>query len=140
MNPATGGEAVTRTVDRNYWLDYFQTYNSKRYDDLVNHFYTEAPTFQNPKYQLAGRRAIADFFRQQHQNVTETLTPVTVIITPEVAALELDAVFSADRDLPQFYVMPLAPGVEVKMKMAAFYHLERDRIAHAYVYWMRPAA
>ena len=53
---------MTRKVDQNYWNEYFQTYNAKKYDDLVNNFYTENPTFQNPKYQLAGRRAIADFF------------------------------------------------------------------------------
>jgi len=130
---------MTRKVDENYWNDYFQTYNAKRYDDLVNNFYTNGPTFQNPKYRLAGRSAIANFFKEQHLEVTEILTPITVIITPEVAALELDAVFSSTRDLPHFYVYPLKSGVEVRMGMAAFYHLEGDRIAHARVYWLKPA-
>lgn len=130
---------MVRKVDAQYWQEYFQTYNAKRYDDLVNNFYTEHPTFQNPKYKLAGRQAIADFCKQQHTDVNETLTPITVVITPDVAALELDGVFSSDKDLPAFYVMPLTRGVEIKMGMAAFYHLEGDRIAHARVYWMRPA-
>jgi hypothetical protein len=128
-----------RKVDREYWNEYFKTYNAKRYDDLVNNFYTDHPTFHNPKYQLQGRQAIADFFKSQHTDVNETLTPITVIITPEVAALELDGVFSSDKDLPNFYVHPLSRGVEVKMGMAAFYHLEGDRIAHARVYWLKPA-
>ncbi|RJR33393.1 MAG: nuclear transport factor 2 family protein [Deltaproteobacteria bacterium] len=130
---------MPREVNRAYWDEYFQTYNQKRYDDLVNYFYTDNPTFQNPKYQLAGRRAIANFFKGQHLEVTEILTPITVIITREVAALELDAVFSSTKDLPQFYVFPLKSGVEVRMGMAAFYHLEGDRIAHARVYWLKPA-
>jgi hypothetical protein len=129
---------MMRKVDAQYWQEYFQTYNAKRYDDLVNNFYAEQPTFQNPKYKLAGRQAIADFFKQQHADVNESLTPITVVITPEVAALELDGVFSADKDLPKFYVMPLSRGVEVKMGMAAFYHLKGDRIAHARVYWLKP--
>lgn len=130
---------MVRKVDRQYWQEYFKTYNAKRYDDLVNNFYTEHPTFQNPKYKLNGRRAIADFFRQQHTDVNETLTPITVVITPEVAALELDGVFSSEKDLPGFYVHPITRGVEFKMGMAVFYHLEGNRIAHARVYWMKPA-
>ncbi len=58
--------------------------------------------------------------------MTEILTPINVIITPEVAALELDAVFSPTKDLPQFYVFPLKSGVEVRMGMAAFYHMEES--------------
>jgi len=131
---------MVRKVDQGYWQEYFKTYNAKRYDDLVNNFYTERPTFQNPKYKLAGRQAIADFFRQQHAEVNETLTPITVVLTPELAALELDAVFYSDKDLPGFYVQPLTRGVKFNMGMAAFYHLEGDRIAQARVYWMKPAA
>jgi len=131
---------MMRKVDREYWQEYFETYNAKRYEDLVQNFYAEHPTFQNPKYKLAGRQSIADFFREHHIDVNETLTPITVVLTPEVAALELDAVFSASRDVPDFYVHPITRGVEVKMGMAAFYHLEGDRIAHVRVYWLKPAA
>lgn len=130
---------MTRKVDKDYWNDYFQTYNAKRYAELVNNFYTENPSFQNPKYRLAGRQAMIDFFTEQHFDVTEVLTPTTVIITPEVAALELDAVFSSTRDLPNFYVFPLKSGMEVKMGMSVFYHLEGDRITRARVYWLKPA-
>jgi len=128
---------MARTVNRDYWNEYFKMYNEKRYDDLVNDFYTENPTFQNPKYSLTSRREMIDFFTKQHTNVNEILTPVTVIITPEVAALELDGVFSCDADLPDFYVMPLKKGVEIPLKMGVFYHIEGDRIAHASVYWMK---
>ena len=128
---------MCRTVNREYWNEYFKTYNEKRYDDLINNFYAENPTFQNPKYSLAGRNEIADFFKKQHTNVNEVLTPVTVIITPEVAAFELDGVLSAEVDLPDFYVMPLKKRVEVPMKMGVFYHMKGDRIVHLSVYWMK---
>jgi len=134
-----GTASMGRTVDKQYWQAYFQVYNAKRYDDLVNNFYGAQPTFQNPKYKLEGRQAIADFFTQHHIDVNEIITPITVVITPEVAALELDTVFSSGKDLPNFYVAPITGGIEVKMGMAAFYHLEGDRIAHARVYWMKPA-
>ena len=130
---------MIRRVDTPYWQEYFQTYNAKRYDDLVNNFYAEQSTFENPKYKLEGRRAIADFFTVHHTDVNEILTPITVIITPEVAALELAGVFSSDKDIPDYYVHPLIRGVEVKLGMAAFYHLKGDRIAHARIYWLKPA-
>ncbi len=53
---------MAREVNRAYWQEYFDTYNSKRYDDLVNNFYLPDATFQNPKYHLQGRQAIARFF------------------------------------------------------------------------------
>lgn len=130
---------MARQVDHAYWEEYFATYNNKQYDALVNNFYTENATFQNPKYQMTGRPAIAEFFREHHLHVNEVLTPLTVVITPEVACLELDGVFSADCNLPDFYVMPLELGKPAKMGMGVFYHLEGDRITHARVYWMRPA-
>ncbi|MEJ2673004.1 MAG: nuclear transport factor 2 family protein [Deltaproteobacteria bacterium] len=128
-----------RKVDQGYWRKYFETYNAKRYDDLVHDFYAARPTFHNPKFRLEGRQAGADFFKQHHIDVNETLTPITLIITPEVAAVELDSGFYSDKDLPDFYVHPLKRGVEVRMGMAACYHLEGDRIAHARVYWLQPA-
>jgi hypothetical protein len=130
---------MARQVDGAYWEEYFATYNNKQYDALVNNFYPEDTTFQNPKYQMTGRQAIAEFFREHHINVKEVLTPLTVVITPEVACLEFDGVFSAECDLPDFHVMPLELGKPVKMGMGVFYHLEGDRIAPALVYWMRPA-
>jgi hypothetical protein len=129
---------MVRQVDREFWRQYFETYNAKRYDNLVNNFYTAQATFENPKYRLEGPRAIAEFFTVHHTDVKETLTPITVIITPEVAALELDGVFSSDKDIPDYYVHPIVRGVEVKLGMAAFYHLEGDRIAHARIYWLKP--
>jgi hypothetical protein len=128
-----------RKVDQSYWQKYFKTYNAKCYDDLVNNFYAEHPTFQNPKYKLEGRRAIAEFLTEHHKDVNETLTPITVIINPEVAALELDGVLSSEKDIPDYYVHPLTRGVEVKLGIAAFYHLKGDRIAHARIYWLKPA-
>jgi len=72
----------------------------------VNNFYAAEATFQNPKYQISGRQAIAEFFREHHVEVDENLTPLTVIITPEVAALELDGVLASKKDLPDFYAPP----------------------------------
>jgi hypothetical protein len=130
---------MAREVNQEYWRQYFETYNRKRYDDLVNNFYLPDATFQNPKYLLTGRQVIARFFQEHHVDVDEKLTPITVIITPEVAGLELDGAFTSQKDLPDFYVMPLKKGVWIKLGMAAFYHLQGDYIAHARIYWLKPA-
>lgn len=128
-----------RKVDSEYWDDYFATYNSKKYDDLVNRFYAADATFQNPKYSLKGREQIGEYFTQHHADVDEHLTQVTVIITEKVAALELDAEFSSDKDLPDYYVTPLVKGQKAKMGMGVFYHLDGDMIKHVRIYWMKPS-
>lgn len=126
-----------RKVDREYWSDYFTTYNAKKYDDLVNRFYAADATFQNPKFNLKGRERIGEYFKEHHTDVDEHLTEITTIITEKVAALELDAEFSSDKDLPDYYVMPLSKGKKEKMGMGVFYHLDGDMINHVRIYWMK---
>jgi hypothetical protein len=48
-------------VDEKYWNDYFDTHNDRRFDDLVNDFYTEDATFENPKVQVRGRKEIIGY-------------------------------------------------------------------------------
>ena len=125
-----------RTVDQNYWFEYYQVYNAKRYADLVNNFFTENPTFQNPKFIGKSRKEIIDFFTQNHLNVSEELIPRTFALIPEVSAIEIDGTFMCETDLPDFYVMPLKKNRPEPWAMAAFYHMKGDRITHARIFWM----
>ena len=125
-----------RTVDQNYWLEYYKVYNSKRYDDLVNIFFAEDAVFQNPKFTCHGRNEIASFFTEHHTLVSEELVPRTLVLTPEVCAIEIDGIFIADIDVPDFYIVPLKKGKAEPWAMSAFYHMKGDRITRARVFWM----
>ena len=122
-------------VDEKYWNDYFDTHNDGRFEDLVNDFYTEDATFENPKAQLRGRKEIIGFLRQANQDVKIELIPQTVVMNPGVTAVELDCVIHAKQDLPNFLLGPMNTGDTASIGMAAIYHLKNDRITRARIYW-----
>jgi SnoaL-like domain len=126
-----------RRIDENYWKDYFDTHNDRRFDDLVNDFYTEDAVFENPKIQVMGRDQLISFLIQSNQEVWIELIPCAIITNTGVTAVELDCVIHAEKDLPDFLLGPMKKGGEAKMRMAAVYHLTQDRISRASIYWGR---
>lgn len=124
-----------RRIDEKYWNDYFDTHNDRRFEDFVNGFFTEDATFENPKIQVRGRKEIIGFLQQTNQDVKIELIPQTIVMKPGVTAVELDCVIHAEKDLPGFLLGPMKKGDEASMGMAAVYHLKKDRIARARIYW-----
>ena len=128
---------VMRQIDENYWKDYFDTHNDRRFDDLVNNFYTEDAAFENPKIQVVRREQIVGFLTQSNQDVRIELIPRAIIINAGATAVELDCVMHAQKDLPDFLLGPMKKGCVARMRMAAVYHLTHDRISRASIYWGR---
>ena len=124
-------------IDEKYWNDYYRTHNERRFDDLVNGFFTEDASFENPKMQAKGRQQIIGFLKQSSQFVRINLVPSSIVINPGVTAIELDCVMQAEKDLPDFLLGPMKKGGKASMRMAAFYYLVGDLISQARVYWGR---
>jgi hypothetical protein len=70
-----------RRIDENYWKDYFETHNDRRFHDLVNDFYTEDVVFENPKIQVIGRDQVVGFLVKSNQDVWIELIPVRLFQT-----------------------------------------------------------
>jgi hypothetical protein len=130
-------EKAMRQVDEAYWHDYFDTHNSRRFVDLVDHFYTTDATFDNPKIQAKGREQLIAFLEQSNEFVRINLVPRVIISNPGVTAIELDCIMHAEKDLPDFLLGPMKKGGEATMRQAAVYHLTQDRISRAGIYWGR---
>jgi hypothetical protein len=124
---------MLRKIDEKY--DYYRTHNERRFDDLVNGFFAEDASFENPKMQAKGRQQIIDFLKQSSEFVRINLMPRSIVINPGVTAIELDCVMRAEKDLPDFLLGPMKKGSKANMRMAAFYHLVGDLISQANVYW-----
>jgi hypothetical protein len=122
-------------VDEKYWNDYFETHNEGRFEDLVNDFYSEDATFENPKAQARGRKELIAFLKQANQDVKIELIPQTIVMKPGVTAVEMDCVVHAEKDLPNFLLGPMNKGDTATIGMAAFYHLTDAKITRARIYW-----
>jgi hypothetical protein len=124
-----------RKIDEKYWNDYYRTHNERRFDDLVNGFFAEDASFENPKMQAKGQQQTIGFLKQSSEFVRINLMPRSIVINPGVTAIELDCVMRAEKDLPDFLLGPMKKGSKASMRMAAFYHLVGDLISQANVYW-----
>lgn len=124
-----------RRVDEAYWQDYYDTHNSRRFVDLVDNFYTEDATFENPKIQTKGRKQLVAFLEQSNEFVRIKLIPHVIISNLGVTAIELDCVMHTEKGLPDFLLGPMKKGDEATMRQAAVYHLTQDRISQARIYW-----
>ena len=109
---------MIRHVDETYWKQYYATHNDRRFDDLVNDFFTPDATFENPKTQTRGREQLIRFFKQSNQSVKIDLIPRSVIVSAGVTAVELDCVMHAEMDMPDFLLGPLKKGSAATMRMA----------------------
>jgi hypothetical protein len=62
-----------RQIDENYWKDYFDTHNDRRFDDLVNDFYTDDAAFENPKIQVIGRDQLTSFCKAKQSRCVDRI-------------------------------------------------------------------
>lgn len=122
-------------VSEKYWKDYFNTHSDRRFEDLVNDFYSADTTFENPKAKVRGRKELIGLLKQANQDVKIELIPQTIVMNPGVTAVEMDCVIHAEKDLPNFLLGPMHNGGTANIGMAAFYHLKEDGITRARVYW-----
>ena len=126
---------MTREINEDYWNDYYDTHNNRRFEDLVTRFFAQDAIFENPKVQVAGWEQILGFFKHSNEHVNIKLVPNTIVINPGVSATELDCILHPQEDLPDFLMGPVKKGDQVIIRMAAVYHTTKDLISQARIYW-----
>jgi hypothetical protein len=97
-------------MNENELYGYFKLYNEERFEEAVNSSYVEDASFWNTRIGLCGRQKIIDWLYASHQGCREKLTPINLIIEPEMAAVELEQEFHASEDLSHFFIRPMKKG------------------------------
>ncbi len=91
-------------------IGFFDLYSNGRYEEAVNSRFTSDACFWNTRIALRGTRKIIDWLIASHLGYNEKLTPVSLIVEPEGAAIELEQEFYANEDISHFFIRPMKKG------------------------------
>ena len=97
-------------MNRDDVIEYIDLYSNERFDEAVNGYLTKDAYFWNTRIALRGNRKIIDWLMASHLGYSEKLTPVSLIVEPEGAAIELEQEFHANEDMSHFFIRPMKKG------------------------------
>jgi hypothetical protein len=103
-------------MNNNELIKYFELYSKGEFEEAVSSCYVEDAYFWNTRIALRGKQKIIDWLYASHQGYLEKLTPVSFIIEPEIAAVELEQEFHATEDLSPFFIKPMKKGEILKTR------------------------
>jgi hypothetical protein len=97
-------------MNRDDIIRYVDLYSNGRFDEAVNSYFTKDACFWNTRIALRGTQKIIDWLIASHIGYREKLTPGSLIVEPEGAAIELKQEFYADEDMSHFFIRPMKKG------------------------------
>ncbi len=105
---------------------YIELYNSARFEEAVNQYYTTDAHFWNTRIALSGTQKIIDWLIATHLGSSERLTPVSLIVEPKGAAIELEQAFHAHEDMSHFFVRPMKKDEVLRTRGVSWFLQFRD--------------
>ena len=103
-------------MNRDDVIEYIDLYSNERFEEAVNSYFTEDAYFWNTRIALRGTQRIVDWLVGSHLGYSEKLTPVSLIVEPEAAAIELEQEFYANEDMSHFFIRPMKKGEVLKTR------------------------
>jgi len=97
-------------------IGYIELYNEGRFEEAIRLYFTQNGYFWNTRIALHGAQKIVDWLIASHFGYREKLTPVTMTVEPEGAAIELDQEFYANEDMSHFYIRPMKKGEVIRTR------------------------
>lgn len=97
-------------MNRDDVIRYIDLYSHERFAEAVNSYFTKDAYFWNTRIAIRGTQKIIDWLIASHLGYREKLTPVSLIVDPEGAAIELEQEFYAKEDMSHFFIKPVKKG------------------------------
>ncbi len=107
-------------------IGYTDLYNHGRFEEAVNAYWTKDAYLWNTRIALRGTQKIIDWLIASHLGYSEKVTPVSVIVEPEGAALELDQEFHANEDMSHFFIQPMKKAEVLRTRGVSWFLKFRD--------------
>jgi hypothetical protein len=109
---------------------YIRDFNANEDDAVLAKYFTEDLILEGPDRTMHGRDEWLGMLKFMHAGVREELQPQLVVRHGKNLMTEVNAVFTALEDRPDFFFGPLQKGAILKMKFFAVYRLRGHQIAH----------
>ena len=115
-------------MNRDDVIGYIDLYSNEGFEEAVNSYFTKDAYFWNTRISLRGTQKIIDWPIASHLGYSEKLTPVTLIVEPEGAAIELEQEFYAKEDMSHFFIRPMKKGEVFRTRgVLGFWNSERAK-------------
>ena len=120
-------------MNREFFERYYQTYNSEN-PDALRTFYADDVVLLSAQGEQRGVDAIVDTYRYLIANFEDRMTPDSILIDGDRAAIEITDVFTARQDVDNFMGTALKAGEKLTLKLCGIYQVKNQKITHATIY------
>lgn len=108
-------------MNRDDVIRYLDLYNHGRFEEAVNSCFIEDAYYWNTRIALRGTQKIIDWLVASHHGYSEKLMPVSLIVEPERAAIELEQEFHANEDMSHFFIRPMKKQEVLRTRGVAWF-------------------
>lgn len=118
-------------MNRKQYQDYLDAFMRQDFDGF-SRYYTDDVVFNlsGGKKIIHGRQGIVDFYRNVFERIREQLTVVWFAGDESTVAVEVDTVFTALADWPDFISRPMKAGEQFAITSWAHYTLREGKFSH----------
>ncbi len=116
-----------------FFEDYYRTYNSENPQALAA-LYADDVVFTSAQGTSHGRDAILQTYRYLIASFEDRMTPESILIDGDHAAVEITDVCTAREDVPDFMGASLKKGEKLTLKLCGLYTVKDNRITQATIY------
>ncbi len=122
-------------MNRDDVIRYIDLYSNGRFEEAVNSYLTKDAYFWNTRIALRGTQKIIDWLIASHVDHSEKVAPVTLIVEPGGAAIELEQEFHANKDISHFFIRPMKKGEVLRTRgVSWFLQFREDKICSSKEY------
>ena len=114
-------------------LKYYEAYNKKDFEAMASH-YTEDCTFESSNMKASGEE-ILKYYKKFRDYFEETITPISILIEGDKAAVEMDNYIRAKKDGGKYLNKTYKTGdLVADRRVAVFYTLRGNKICNIKIY------
>ncbi|MBB3048575.1 limonene-1,2-epoxide hydrolase [Litorivivens lipolytica] len=121
------------SLDRSFFESYYATYNSEAPEALAA-FYADDVLFTSAQGTSTGKEAILQTYGWLISQFEDRMTPDSILIDGNRAAIEITDVFTARADVADFMGVSLKKGEQLTLKLCGIYTVENQKITEATIY------
>jgi len=120
-------------VDKNFFVRYYEAYASEDADAL-GQFYADDVTLTSSQGVIEGKAALLGTYRFITAQFVDRMTPDTIIVDGDTAAVEITDRFQAKTDVDDFLGRAFKKGESFTMKICGVYRVEGGKIKNVSIY------
>ncbi|WP_372797922.1 nuclear transport factor 2 family protein [Litorivivens sp.] len=121
------------SLSTDFFVRYYQAYNSEDPAALTL-FYSPDVIFTTAQGEQRGVEAILNTYGYLIGQFEDRMTPDSILVDGNRAAVEITDVFTARQDVADFMGMSLKKGESLTLKLCALYTVSNNKITHATIY------